>query len=110
MIPQEQIDKYNPMIAIFIGGTLDSPNSPYFYFIDKGRYEKELLYHSDWNWIHEVIEKITKEIGIRSIDECTELEWRYYKLICDLRLNKSIQYVYNSICNYLDWYNERKEN
>jgi hypothetical protein len=70
---QEEILEYNKRCAEFLGAELYIPKPWYcfpkyqehYYF--KGRYEsnrftiKMLKFHSDWNWIMEVIEAIEKK-------------------------------------------------
>lgn len=99
-------EETNKLIAEFMGLKKDSPNINWYYDLKKSRYfqENELLYHSDWNWLMEVVKKIFQ----------TDL---YYDKYIDfnssmidsgkIELSTNIQNVYNQVVEFIKWYNEQ---
>ena len=81
----------NKLIAEFMGGTLDNPKAKYYYFLERGRYEMELKYHSSWDWLIPVIGKITSEC-----EEPEELGSLRLHLITN-----DILYAWKFVVNYL---------
>ena len=74
---QEEIQEYNKRCALFLGGIysnhaeawgfgnaeviktpINFDKKIYHGVIEAERFEKDLKFHSDWNWIMEVVEKI----------------------------------------------------
>ena len=99
----------NRLIAEFMGYKIQKDPTERFF----GRYrtaitkvwvkENELCFHSDWNWLMEVVEKIFKD---------------FYKLNpCPIGLKMEIEKqliavdkekVYKSCVEFIKWYNENK--
>jgi len=58
---QEEIQEYNKRCAEFIELELTGPGFSAGYFYKNNFYQfHELKFHSDWNWIMEVVEKIER--------------------------------------------------
>lgn len=122
MKPTQQ-QKDNKLIAEFMGLTIITDNISYF----DTNYKALKNYHSDWNWLMEVIEKIETEFPNYTI------QWEYdareefaeegkYKAylftlfprdeiltrLTDLRFKTRIEAVYNACVEFVKWYNENK--
>ncbi len=112
---QEEILDYNKKCAEFLGVDIHysvevykDSKSPLRQYIDNRPKSEPLLFHSDWNWIMEVVEAIEKkgyEIDIFS--NCVE--------ICDIPDENYIteavgktkkEAVVQAINQFLIWYNE----
>ena len=67
----------------------------------------ELEFHSDWNWLMKVVEKIKTKIGVKIIDECTKEEWRVITNFTNLKITSKIETVYNACIEFIKWYNKQ---
>lgn len=72
-------------------------------------YANYAKYDTSWDWLKPVIDKIIKEIGVKSVDECTDDEWIYYTAITRMYIGVSIDIAYNYVVDYLLWYNKNKK-
>ena len=90
----------NKIIAEFMGAKL-TKNLKIMYPVYEGdsSYVKNLKYHSDWNWLMPVVEKIE---GIGK----TELKFSVH--FENVKLSSDIQVVYNACVEFIKWYNENK--
>ena len=59
--------------------------------------ENELVFHNDWNWLMEVVEKIKPLVSE------SEFKYRIGKHL----LNLNIEAVYNACVEFIKWYNEK---
>ena len=58
---KQEIENYNRLCAEFLGWKKHEKfNPPYFTSENGGWWEKELKFHSDWNWIMIVVEAIER--------------------------------------------------
>lgn len=116
---KKEISDANKLIADFMGCL---KMSGYLYYIpeyeemDKGKYsnqnsltshflDDELKYHSSWDWLKPVIDKIIETIGIKSIDECTSDEWFYSTNITRMYIGVSIEQAHRYVVEFIKWYN-----
>ena len=60
----------------------------------------DLKFHSDWNWLMEVVEKIE---GIGK----TELKFSVH--FENTKLSSDIQVVYNACIAFIEWYNKQNK-
>lgn len=88
----------NKILAEFMGGKLDSPDSKHYYFIERGRYESELFYNSKWDWLMPVVEKI-----LNICQESDEME-KYY-IITDAI--PEIGSVFSACVKFAEWYKKQ---
>ena len=103
---QEEINKNNKLIAEFMG----------FYppkgFIGKtlGYYihKDELRYHTSWDWLMSVVEKISKIVGFKTIEECTNDEWFVTANLMQTTISTPIHIVYANVVLFINWYNKNK--
>ena len=122
----DNIIENNKLIAKFMGFVADKSfevklvdgiNTSCYYYKDDVMYLPEVMaYHSDWNWLMEVVEKIenlSKE-GETYMFSITKFSARVtYKgsRIVDLPIdNTKIEAVYNACVEFIKWYNEQNKN
>lgn len=67
--------------------------------------EHELLYHFDWNWLMEVVDKI-ESLGYRV--EITRHICRIKHIVISEDLPK-IQSVHNACVEFIKWYNQQQQ-
>jgi hypothetical protein len=73
----------------------------------------DLQFHSDWNWLMQVVEKIESLDGhLHICDNAVFVHFpkRIKQCICingSLKLSK-IEAVYNACLEFIEWYNENK--
>lgn len=106
--------KYNKLCAVFLELTqYKGMLSAYYWegldFIPKGTATENLKFHSDWNWIMEVVEKIEALGFNRRVDidsSHTLIQYKdWYTLIQKESKRESIVHA---IWEFLNWYNEQK--
>jgi hypothetical protein len=65
----------------------------------------EMKFHSDWNWIMEVVEKINDTPIEDDFIECIEAKYLIFQ-----RLGKTYKLaVVEAIWQFLNWFNEQKQ-
>ena len=67
-----------------------------------------LYYHSSWDWLMPVIRKIIKDIGVKTIDECTPEEWFQNTRICQMYIGIDIELAFYYVVEYIKWHNKNK--
>ena len=104
----------NPLFAEFMGGKLDSPQSKYYYFPDNGRYETELKYHSSWDWLMAVVERIESLgywVEVRTHQNGSRAAIGLYNYDVPPIANKftllKISAVWLACLEFIKWYNEQ---
>lgn len=113
---QEETIEYNKRCAELLGYTL-RPNDCYNgddKLVAKLSYvtSEELKFHSDWDWIMEVVETIEKlgETSTRygTLVDITTTHIQIGKIVIDLKLNPMIkkEAVVQAIDKFLIWYNK----
>ena len=117
---QEEILEYNKRCAEFLGykpnrhndgGTDDFYDNPQIYVSD-------LKFHSDWNWIMEVVEVIEELDVVASfqIENPTIYIWKsseentFKDIEVDINILSKKEAVVKAINQFLIWYNEHKTN
>ena len=125
------------LIAEFMGMVYDNHNEQpnnYWELTDEQNFvshkpypqDKDLKFHSDWNWLMEVVEKIMVlcekqttfichnfRIGVTSINIKVEHERQFKHIDCYyLNYGSKLEAVYNACIEFIKWYNENpaKEN
>ena len=117
----------NRLIAEFMGATLTKDlQIMYPVFEGDSSYVKDLKYHSNWNWLMEVVEKIESikdsyhgRFGVYiSANSCTiqSTNFRPDKPIPNpphyydnIVLNTKIESTYYLVLNFINFYNKQKE-
>jgi len=82
-------------------------------FIKNNKPVTNFNYHSDWNWLMEVVEKIrkfhngTEPLSDKQIEQLLQLIKKLNESLI-LRNGISIEAVYNACVEFIKWYNEQK--
>ena len=110
------IETENKLIAEFMGGKLIS--HPELNGIKmwiqcpqiEGRLNLPTLfqYHTSWDWLKPVIDKIIKTIGVKCIDECSDTEWKIITNISRMYIGVDILQAHHYVMKYIYWYNKNK--
>ena len=125
---QKQIEKNNELIALFMGNEVTGPGIPMgIWFKDRQDFIQfsDLKYHSDWNWLMEVVEKIESikdphhgYFGVYiSSNSCTIQGTRFRSdkieeppvYFNDTILSSKIERTYIAAVMFIKWYNENKK-
>ena len=124
----EEVFEFNKRCAEFIGLRFDGVMyrntyeiMSFFPHLDHSRYPNELEFHTDWNWIMEIVEKIQtldKRGGIVMIQQgrcmITSRMFGDHSVYADISLyfKKGVkgqkEAVVQAINKFLIWYNENK--
>lgn len=106
---KQEIENYNRLCAEFLGYKPNKHNnggSDDFYD-DPQLYVSDLKFHSDWNWIHEVVEKMKDTMNPKEYSDTT---FSYLRREVQTHLGRSNkQEVVQAINQFLIWYNEHKK-
>lgn len=129
-LTQEWIAQYNKKCAEFLGYVSTTPTDPDFDIYEKKGGEvgnliepKSCKFHSDWNWIHEVIDKIEQTVyNVRKSDGAEHKFYVWFrKNHCEIwpvwinkeplkiNANSKKEAVIQAIDQFIDWYNKQKE-
>ena len=97
----ENTVKNNKLLAIFLGWVESGfKRKNIFNPVTREEFkDSELLFHSDWNWLMEVVENI-----LQICAEMDEME-RYW---CITDVMPYIDNVYTACVEFVNWYNEQK--
>ena len=120
----KNVTENNKLIAEFMGGLYNNQSMlslqsneiwlPYHgvcnYKSDNG---KRLKYHSDWNWLMPVVEKI-ESLGNDILITSNYIQITYNKgekfIAIELEGNIKIFAVYDACIEFIKWYNEQNKN
>lgn len=109
------------LIALFMGAEYvnDAPEDfPNGYYMDKNLplEPEDWFFHSHWDWLMPVVEKIETIVDTFVIETTTyENKDKDYVVHCS-KINRlvshtsKIEVVYNAVINFIKWYNNEKEN
>jgi hypothetical protein len=97
----------NKLIAEFLGAKYNQEEKLLYFdsiYQKKGKnffYDYELCYHSDWNWLMQVVEKI-KPLN-KNVNH-------HYLRLMNMTLSEAlnIDYLYSNVVEFIKWYNENK--
>ena len=106
----------NKLIAKFMGFVADKSfevklvdgiNTSYYYYKDDVMYLPETMcYHSDWNWLMEVVEKCLVGEAEYNEDEAKKAIREIYESLCNINISS----VYNACVEFIKWYNKQNKN
>ena len=94
------ITEKNKLIAEFLGKNtpLIDRNDGYTKDLKVFSY-KDLSFHHDWNWLMEVINKITTTEEFQDEYEFNQLFWETFNQL-------DIDEIYTQVILFIEWYNE----
>ena len=77
-------------------------------------HDKDLKFHSDWNWLKQVVEKIesikieTYKVRVDIYFNCCQINPTHWEQLISIYGNKEtkIEAVYNACIEFIKWYNE----
>lgn len=104
--------EFNKLCANFLGGIYDSDVTKYWFHLPvkwEGVFApttNDLKFHSDWNWIMEVVKKIIllrNQINHKEVDAKV---YRFQHMFLDEIID--IDFLVKEIWEFLNWYNEQK--
>ena len=116
----KNIVENNKLIAEFLGYSQphpDYPNTTYWYKKDCQPLTI-LLFHSDWNWLMRVVEKIENlqdenncAIYNVQIEQCFVeiIENHTSDTIISTDANSKLEAVYNACVEFIKWYNQQSK-
>ena len=117
----ENIIENNKLIAEFLNWEFDDLSetfeTPFLKLVDPHAFgdeqfscklqDFELEFHSDWNWLMEVVEKID---GLEnSLENESNEYFRQFQKILSLSIYTKIETVYNACVEFVKWYNEQNK-
>ena len=94
-------EENNRMIAEFIGRCGKRNKCLYWVNVKSIGWVKieEMEFHSSWDWITPVVEKIANIKGFYNVKHDLH----------DLKINASKEDVYNACVSFIEWYNEQNK-
>ena len=111
------MEENNKIIAEFMGiqpikAISDNTGKTYYYYNNSEMEDYEALpeYHSDWNWLMQVVEKIETHgftFDIKKNWSCITRKGEKIIIRWEEDNNK-IEAVYNACLEFIKWYNENK--
>ena len=106
---QEMFVKGNEKIAKFLSIEKIGIADKYAIILNNiaiGYYEpSRMKFHTSWDWLKPVIDKIINMIGVKTVDECTDEEWRYYTMISRMWIGVSIVEAWVLVEDFVCFYN-----
>lgn len=110
-LTKEWIDQFNKKCADFLNWGIISTKSGELLYKNSRTlseyYIHMLRFHSDWNWIMEVVEAIQNTTNPKTQEDTTHLTLRLNIQANLGRVNKSK--TIQAIDQFIDWYNKQKE-
>ena len=130
----ENIIENNKIIAEFLDWEFDDLSetfeTPFLKLVDPNAFgdeqyscklqDFELEFHSDWNWLMSVVEKIE---NLQDENNCAiynvQIEQSFTEIIdnhtsetiiYDIDADSKIEAVYNTVIEFIKWYNEQNKN
>ena len=113
----DNIIENNKLIAEFLGFQSTSlgwfDNEEHLINVEKDNTFDDLKFHSDWNWLMKVVEKIENlgyGVTIGMADYCIiQNDWKEdLKEIHSLTKNGKLLCTYNACIEFIKWYNKQK--
>ncbi len=65
---------------------------------------RDLKFHTSYDWLKIILNKIQSDNPFKTIDECADKEWFYLSTICRATLSDSTENIYKTIVSYLKFY------
>lgn len=110
---QEQITEGNKLIAELMGLDVLPENSVYFErfkWSDGAYYSMDRLkYHSSWDWLMPVVEKIEAITGLAVLSQgkATNIAWGNYSITTEA--STRMESIYNACIHFIQYYNTQSK-
>ncbi len=98
----------NKLIAEFMGSNLNG--------LESWQYEEELQYHTSWDWLMPVVEKIEEDerynidiLQYGTIISSNTKEQGYLEIVnnvADMSFDRKIEHVYKAVVEFIKQYNK----
>lgn len=110
---QEWIHQYNKKCAVFLGWKNKGMVNLELWVPTEHRHgimTSDLKFHSDWNWIHEVLDKIDTigQCGWMKNHAVIFVDGKTISLV-SVKQFKRKEAVIQAMNQFIDWYNKQKE-
>lgn len=112
---KEVIEAGNVLIAEFMGFVIKNFGAAFLRYTDYAHRNEEyydwklvrdLKYHSDWNWLMTVVEKII----YGEYPDLDESKYNHYSLAIMRELSYAkIEAVWKAVVEFIEWYNNHKK-
>ena len=105
--------KENKLIAEFMGYVNTTPTDKDFNIYEHPETKKlietmSMQFHTSWDWLMPVVEKINVMVSTTSDDYDVQLQ--YDKTLGELpTMCSNIDWVYKAVVEFIKWYNKQKE-
>lgn len=113
---KKKIEEGNRLIAEFMGGELGllaykkaAENVAKFKEVTHGLRNhplRELKYHSSWDWLMPVVEKINKWFDEESDNYFDKILEDDFPDLCDLKITEKIERVWMAVVQFIKWKSE----
>ena len=111
----DNITENNRLIAEFMGYNEEIVNDEVYFTLPdmlESLSDEELHYHSDWNWLMEVVEKIENYNEYTNVlftpQGCEINCYIENGFLFSNDCNTKIEAVYNACIEFIKWYNKQK--
>jgi len=112
----------NKLIAEFMG-CVENPNNGVWNtvcpFEGKGHHPETMKYHTSWDWLMPVVEKIEEDerynvdiLQYGTIISSNTKEQGYLEIVnnvADISFDRKIDHTYQAVVEFIKWYNQNKE-
>lgn len=106
------MEENNKLIAVFMGRVIPEEQLE---FLDEN--PTTHYYHSNWNWLMEVVDKIESiEGGIFNVNilrngtqvtHINAVEYFIINNVAEINYSEKIDHVYDAVVKFIKWYNEQ---
>lgn len=104
------IEEKNRMIAEFMGVKVSYVDNDKVAIID-GKWVDfcDLEYHTSWEWLMPVVEKIESyDMNVKIHTSYTSIHFKRKQCIVDVDGRIKIENTYSAVVQFIEWYNENK--
>lgn len=116
------IEENNKLIAEFMGGKFKTSEDGFNYcelpnevinlikdpMLGSNWVCMNFMFHSSWDWLKPVIDKIIKDNSFKIIDECSKNEWYYITSISQMYIGVDVLQAHHYVCEYIHWLNREQ--
>lgn len=108
---QEQIIEGNKLIADFMNYPKEGEGSAYYYAMKHCYENNNMKYHTSWDWLMPVVEKIHAEtdVWVTIMYNCCKMHWMTIGVHEPIMIDEvpTVEAVYTAILQFITWYNQQ---